>query len=282
MRRPRGARGGVAVSGAFREAYLGLIEAARSGDSYRFANHVRESYELAAQAPMAEREAAVQAIGPVIAEPGVLPGAVADLAIVAGALVETGASPGAVGLGVLRELAANTSIALRFVEAWEHTGEDAVIEPEYVTTTDEERVAQVLAHQAGRATMAWWTSRRFAAAGVSMLTAPSVRAELAAAPALYRELLSGAERLAAMLPEFLHLASALGEVDPVAEPAGRQEATGAMAAVPVEVGEAAPGGEEPQPPAVWHPPGADLVPQPPPSAAVGRRWGRRWRDRSRH
>lgn len=277
------------MTDAFRDSYLGLIEAARSGDSDRFANHVRESYELATQAPMAERESAVEAIGPVIAEPGVLPGAVADLAIVAGALVETGARPGRVGLLVLRELSDNTAIAVRFVQAWESTGEDAVIEPEYVTTADEERVAQVLGPQAGRATMAWWTSRRFAAAGVSMLTAESVREDLSHAPTLLGELLTGAQRLAPMLPEFAQLALDLAEIEPVP---GAVEAPAPPAppvpSPPPEPGEPVgePVGEpgdsvgEPEVAVVWSPPGAGLVPRPPASAAPDARWGLGWRDRA--
>lgn len=262
------------VTDAFRTAVQGLIEAAESQDTSRFATHVRASFELAAQVDTAAREDAIAEVGPVIANPGILPGDAADLAIVAGAMVDTGARAGSVGLLVLRSLATTTQAAIQFVDAWEHTGGGSVIAPEALTTADEQRVAQVLGAQAGAATMAWWTARRFAAAGVSMLGDAEVRSHLAAEPELQRDLAAGAARLGAILPEFAQLATLLDGI--IAEPPEETPAPDAPPAgePPVTSG---PVTTEPAPPS-GHPPGAGLVPEPPPSAAVTAQWGTAWRQ----
>ncbi|MDS1269127.1 hypothetical protein RIF23_02320 [Lipingzhangella sp. LS1_29] len=259
------------MTDAFRTAVLGLIDAAESQDTHRFATHVRDSFELAGQVDAQAREDAIARIGPVIANPGILPGDAADLAIVAGAMVDTGARAGSVGLLVLRSLASTAQAATRFVEAWEQTGDGPLIEPEALTTADEERVATVLGTTAGSATMAWWTARRFAAAGVSMLGDTEVRSHLAAEPDLHAELYGGAQRLAHALPEFAQLRSLLDNVDVPADSAPPSPPPAPQPPQPPPA--PAPSAAPSSPP----PPGRGLVPPPPASACVTAQWGTTWR-----
>ncbi|GAA3741242.1 hypothetical protein HDA32_002517 [Spinactinospora alkalitolerans] len=187
---------------AFRAAFQELIDASLAADPQRFGPAVAEAYNLARQVPAEERNIALEALAPIFAGNHAVPGMAADLMVVAGALVEMGASPGEAGIEVLRRLRETGKGAGVFLYAWDKTGGGAPPEPEQVTAADEERVAEVLGESAPTATMCWWVARRYGLSAKTMLSDAGVRAALREDAAMREELLAVAGQLAPFLPEF--------------------------------------------------------------------------------
>ncbi|RCV49077.1 hypothetical protein, partial [Marinitenerispora sediminis] len=187
---------------AFRAAFQELIDSALAADPQRFGAAVGEVYGLAGQVPADEREIAVEALAPIFAGHHTVPGITADLMVVAGALVEIGTPAGPTGVEILRRLRESGAAAGVFLHAWDQTGGGAPPEPEEVTATDEERVAQVLGESAPAATMCWWTARRHGLAAKTMLSESDVRAAVCSDTTLRSELAPIARRLGQFLPEY--------------------------------------------------------------------------------
>ncbi|WP_017568877.1 hypothetical protein [Nocardiopsis halotolerans] len=189
----------------FRAAFQELINASVATDPQHFPPAVRKVYLLASQIPAAERELALEALTPLLAGDQAAPGIIADLSVVAGALVEMGTDPGPTGVEVLRRLRTMGRGAIVFVRAWEHTGGGTPPDPEVVTADAENRVATTLGTDAPGATMCWWTIRRHGLAAKTMLSEPGVRAHIRRDPALHAELLAIADQLSDLLAEFEEL-----------------------------------------------------------------------------
>ncbi|MFV2196442.1 hypothetical protein [Nocardiopsis sp. LOL_012] len=186
----------------FRAAFQELIDASVATDPQHFPPAVRKVYTLATQIPVDERELALEALTPLISGNHAAPGILADLSVIAGALVEMGTDPGPTGIEILHRLRSMGRGAIVFARAWEHTGPDAPPDPDSVTAQAEERVAADLGTDAPGATMCWWTIRRHGLAARTMLSHTSVRSHIRRDPALHAELVAIANQLSAHLPEF--------------------------------------------------------------------------------
>ncbi|NYH55108.1 hypothetical protein HNR06_004697 [Nocardiopsis arvandica] len=198
----------------FRAAFQELIDASVATDPRHFPTAVHKVYLLASQIPVSERELALEALAPLLAGDQAAPGIIADLSVVAGALVEMGTDPGPTGVEVLHRLRTMGKGAIIFAHAWERTGGSAPPDPDTITADAETRVATDLGPDAPGATMCWWTIRRHGLAAKTMLSEPSVRSHLRRTPALHAELVAIANQLSDPLPEFdevralLHMAEA--------------------------------------------------------------------------
>ncbi|WP_017597635.1 hypothetical protein [Nocardiopsis lucentensis] len=186
----------------FRAAFQELIDASVATDSQHFPPAVHKVYVLASQVPVAERELALEALTPLLSGGHSAPGIIADLTVIAGALVEMGTDPGPTGVEVLHRMRTMGRGAIVFTRAWERTGTDAPPDPESVTAADETRVAATLGTDAPGATMCWWTIRRHGLAARTMLGHTSVRTHVRSDPALHAELVAIANQLSAHLVEF--------------------------------------------------------------------------------
>ncbi|GAB3209102.1 hypothetical protein GCM10027294_22140 [Marinactinospora endophytica] len=187
---------------AFRAAFQELIDAALAGAPHRFGPAVRNVHGLASQVPTEERAIALEALAPIFSGHHAGPGVSADLAVVAGALVEMGTDPGPTAVEILRRAADSGKGAALFLQSWEKTGGGTPPEPEQVTSADEERVAAALGENAPAATMCWWTSRRYGLSAKTMLGEAAVRAAVREDTVLREDLTAVAAHLAAFLPEF--------------------------------------------------------------------------------
>ncbi|MDA0563439.1 hypothetical protein LG943_03710 [Streptomonospora sp. S1-112] len=186
----------------FRAAFQELIDASVATDPQRFPAAVHQVYHLASQVPAEERELALEALGPFLGGGQTVPGVTADLAVVAGALVEMGTDPGSCGIEVVRLLRSMGQGAAVFLYAWERTGSGPPPEPDEVTSAAEERVSAELGESAPTATLCWWTIRRHGLAAKTMLSEASVRNAVRADPGLRAELVAIANQLRSALPEF--------------------------------------------------------------------------------
>lgn len=106
----------------FRAAFQELIDASVSTDPQQFPPAVHKVYLLASRIPPAERELALEALTPLLSGDHAAPGIIADLSVVAGALVEMGTEPGPAGIEILHRLRTMGKGAIVFVRAWERTG----------------------------------------------------------------------------------------------------------------------------------------------------------------
>lgn len=186
----------------FRTAFQELIDASVATDPHRFPPAVHKVYLLASQIPVSERELALEALTPLLAGDHAAPGVLADLAVVAGALVEMGTHPGPAGIEILHLLRTMGNGAVAFLEAWDRTGGDTPPDPDHVTADAEARVAAHLGNDAPAATMCWWTSRRLGLAGKTMLSHSEVRAHLRRDPTLHAQLVAITNQLSDLLYEF--------------------------------------------------------------------------------
>ncbi|MFF8763751.1 hypothetical protein ACF07Q_04485 [Nocardiopsis dassonvillei] len=189
----------------FRAAFQELIDASVATDPQHFPPAVHKVYVLASQIPASERELALEALAPLLSGDHAAPGIIADLSVVAGALVEMGTDPGPTGIEVLRRLRTMGRGAIVFVRAWERTGNDAPPDPDAVTADAEARVSADLGNDAPGATMCWWTIRRHGLAARTMLSEAPVRAHMRRDPSLHAELLAIANQLADLLTEFVQV-----------------------------------------------------------------------------
>ncbi|MFD6952131.1 hypothetical protein A6A08_18930 [Nocardiopsis sp. TSRI0078] len=198
----------------FRTAFQELIDASVATDPQHFPTAVHKVYLLASQIPVSERELALEALAPLLSGDHAAPGIIADLSVVAGALVEMGTDPGPTGVEVLHRLRIMGKGAIVFARAWERTGGGPPPDPDTVTADAETRVATDLGPDAPSATMCWWTIRRHGLAAKTMLSEASVRAHLRRTPSLHAELVAIANQLSDLLTEFdeiralLHMAEA--------------------------------------------------------------------------
>ncbi|NYI94375.1 hypothetical protein HNR12_000652 [Streptomonospora nanhaiensis] len=186
----------------FRAAFQELIDASVATDPQRFPAAVHQVYHLASQVPAEERELALEALGPFLGGGQTVPSITADLAVVAGALVEMGTDPGSCGIEVVRLLRSMGQGAAVFLYAWERTGSGPPPEPDEVTSAAEERVSAELGESAPTATLCWWTIRRHGLAAKTMLSEASVRGAVRADAGLRAELVAIANQLRSALPEF--------------------------------------------------------------------------------
>ncbi|MFE1392656.1 hypothetical protein ACFW3Z_07275 [Nocardiopsis alba] len=186
----------------FRAAFQALIDASVATDPHQFPPAVHKVYLLAPQIPVAERELALEALAPLLATDHAAPGIVADLAVIAGALVETGTDPGPAGIEILHLLRTMGKGAIAFARAWERTGGGTPPAPEAVTADAETRVAADLGPDAPAATMCWWTIQRHGLAAKTMLAHSEVRAHIRRDPSLHAELVAITNQLSDLLTEF--------------------------------------------------------------------------------
>ncbi|GAB3451101.1 hypothetical protein GCM10027570_27160 [Streptomonospora sediminis] len=193
----------------FRTAFQELIDASVVTDPGRFPPAVQKVYHLASDVPPEERELALEALGPFLGGGHTAPGITADLAVVAGALVEMGTAPGPAGVEVVRLLRSIGQGAAVFLYAWDRTGGDRPPEPDDVTAAAEERVAAELGETAPTATVCWWTIRRYSLAAKTMLTGAEVRSAIRSDPELRAELVAISNQLSTALPEFADIRALL-------------------------------------------------------------------------
>ncbi|WP_017543373.1 hypothetical protein [Nocardiopsis prasina] len=186
----------------FRAAFQELIDASVATDPQQFPPAVHKVYLLASQIPASERELALEALTPLLSGDHAAPGIIADLSVVAGALVEMGTDPGPAGIETLHRLRTMGKGAIVFVRAWERTGGGPPPDPDAVTADAEARVAAELGPDAPAATMCWWTIRRHGLAARTMLGEPGVRAHTRRDPSLHAELVAIANQLSDQLTEF--------------------------------------------------------------------------------
>ncbi|MES0832911.1 hypothetical protein [Nocardiopsis tropica] len=186
----------------FRRAFQQLIDASVATDPRHFPPAVHTVYVLASRIPASERELALEALAPLLSGDHAAPGIIADLSVVAGALVEMGTDPGPTGPEVLHRLRTMGKGAIVFVRAWERTGGGPPPDPDSVTADAEARVAAELGTDAPNATMCWWTIRRHGLAARTMLGEASVRALVRRTPSLHAELMAIANQLSDLLNEF--------------------------------------------------------------------------------
>ncbi|MFC3997526.1 hypothetical protein ACFOVU_16455 [Nocardiopsis sediminis] len=186
----------------FRAAFQELIDASVATDPHQFPSAVHAVYNLASQVPVDERELALEALGPILAGGHTAPGITADLAVVCGAFVEMGSTPGDTGVEVMRLLRTMGQGAAVFLYAWERTGGGTPPDPDEVTAAAEERVAAELGEAAPTATMCWWTIRRYGLAAKTMLSEPGVRAAMRTDSEFSAELVAISNQLSNALTEF--------------------------------------------------------------------------------
>uniref|UniRef100_UPI000379C3E3 hypothetical protein n=1 Tax=Nocardiopsis lucentensis TaxID=53441 RepID=UPI000379C3E3 len=158
----------------FRAAFQRVLDTAAS-QAPEFSSAVHDVFRLSSQVSKDELATALEALAPVLGECESVAGVAADLAVLAGALVESGAPAGQVGLEVLRQLGSYGQAAVAFMHAWDKTGGGALPAPAAVTEAEEKRVEEVLGDNAPLATVGWWTSQRYGLAAKAMLGDPGVR-----------------------------------------------------------------------------------------------------------
>lgn len=185
----------------FRAAFQNVLDAAAT-QAPHFPAAVHEVFRLAPHVPAEERIIALDALAPVLRDSEPAAGIAADLAVLAGALVEAGAPAGQTGLEVLRQLGSYGKAAGAFLQAWQQTGGGTPPPPLEVTEAEEKRVTAVLEELAALATMGWWASERYGLAARTMLTDSYVRAAVRADAEALQELTRIAGELSAQLPEY--------------------------------------------------------------------------------
>lgn len=203
----------------------------------------------------------------------------ADVALLCGAIVESGVPAGPAGMEVMRQLAEYGKLAGVFLHTWHKTGDDAPPHPSQVSDASEQRVTPELEQMAPLATTGWWVSHRYGLAARTMLGDPGVRAALREDPRTLGELSVVAEQLRPHVEEYGEIADLLRTAEAEGAPAdaagaqwwGDAQEPGGVAdpmppAPPVESWDAPPPAESwPAPPAEsWDP---ALVPSAEPHAA---------------
>ncbi|MFE3460828.1 hypothetical protein ACFXKD_25075 [Nocardiopsis aegyptia] len=163
----------------FRAAFQRVLDTAAS-QAPDFPDAVHDVFRLSSHVPTDELAIAMEALTPVLSDCEPAAGIAADLAVLAGALVESGAPAGEVGLEVLRQLGRYGQAAVAFMHAWDKTGGGPLPGPTEVGEPEETRVEEVLGENAPLATVGWWTSLRYGLAAKAMLGDAEVRSAVRA------------------------------------------------------------------------------------------------------
>ncbi|ASU83948.1 hypothetical protein CDO52_15195 [Nocardiopsis gilva YIM 90087] len=171
----------------FRAAFQELLDAAVA-QSPNFRSAMHEVFRLSSQVPQEERILALDALAPVMRQSEPVAGIAADLAVLAGALVEAGAPAGPAGVEVMRQLGDYGKAAGAFLMAWEETGGGTPPPPMEVTEAEEQRVAAYLNELARLATTGWWVSHRYGLAAKTVLNDTETRAALRSDPGTLQEM----------------------------------------------------------------------------------------------
>ncbi|MFB8765530.1 hypothetical protein [Nocardiopsis alba] len=185
----------------FRAAFQRVLDTA-AGQTPDFPEAVREAFRLSSHVPAEELETALEALAPVLGDCEPYPGVAADLSVLAGALVESGAPAGQVGLEVLRQVGSYGQAAVAFLHAWEKTGGGPLPAPSEVSEAEEKRVEEVLGENAPLATMGWWTVQRYGLAAKAMLSDAGVRSAVRADAGAMKGLGQIVQALSTRLSEF--------------------------------------------------------------------------------
>ncbi|OOC55995.1 MULTISPECIES: hypothetical protein [Nocardiopsis] len=188
----------------FRAAFQRVLDTA-ANQAPDFPAAVHDVFRLSSQVPVEELATALEALAPVLSDTEPLAGIAADLAVLAGALVESGAPAGQVGLEVLRQLGSYGQAAAAFMHAWDKTGGGPPPSPNDVSEADEQRVEEVLGDNAPLATAGWWTSLRYGLAAKAMLGDPGMRAAVRADSSALEGLTQIVHALSTQLSEFVEL-----------------------------------------------------------------------------
>lgn len=192
----------------FRAAFQRVLDTAASQAS-GFSEAVHDVFRLSSQVPQEELAIAMEALTPVLIDCEPYAGIAADLSVLAGALVESGAPAGQVGLEVLRQLGSYGQAAAAFMHAWEKTGGGTLPPPNDVGEVEEKRVEEVLGDNAPLATIGWWTSLRYGLAAKAMLSDSTVRSAVRSDPSALDSLGQIVHALSTRLTEFGEVAELL-------------------------------------------------------------------------
>ncbi|XKK41547.1 hypothetical protein HFP72_15270 [Nocardiopsis sp. ARC36] len=161
----------------FRGAVSAVAEAAENQPSQLRAA-VSTVFRLADRVPADARVEGLAALTGTLRAHQWSAGVAADIALLCGALVESGVPAGPAGVEVMRQLAEYGKLAGVFLHVWQKTGDDAPPHPSEVGEASEERVTPELEQLAPLATTGWWVSHRYGLAAKTMLCDPGVRAAL--------------------------------------------------------------------------------------------------------
>ncbi|CAL9498365.1 hypothetical protein SUDANB121_03401 [Nocardiopsis dassonvillei] len=192
----------------FRAAFQRVLDTAAE-QAPGFPAAVHDVFRLSSQVPQEELTSAMEALAPVLSDCESAAGIAADLAVLAGALVEAGAPAGQVGLEVLRQLGSYGQAAVAFMHAWDKTGGGAPPHPGEVGEAEEQRVEEVLGENAPLATVGWWTCLRYGLAAKAMLGDAGVRAAVRADSGALEGLSQIVHALSTRLPEFTEVGELL-------------------------------------------------------------------------
>ncbi len=192
----------------FRAAFQRVLDTAAS-QAPGFPEAVHDVFRLSSQVPQEELAIALEALAPVLSDCEPYAGVSADLSVLAGALVESGAPAGQVGLEVLRQLGSYGQAAAAFIHAWEKTGAGTLPAPNDVGEAEEKRVEEVLGENAPLATVGWWTSLRYGLAAKAVLGDSGVRSAVRADPGALDELSQIVQALSTRLNEFTEVGELL-------------------------------------------------------------------------
>lgn len=188
----------------FRAAFQRVLDTAAS-QAPGFPAAVHDVFRLSSQVSTDELAIAMEALAPVLGDSERVAGIAADLSVLAGALVESGAPAGEVGLEVLRQLGSYGQAAVAFMHAWDKTGGGPLPSPTEVSQPEERRVEEVLGENAPLATIGWWTSLRYGLAAKAMLGDSSVRAAVRADSSALDGLSQITHALSTQLTEFVEV-----------------------------------------------------------------------------
>lgn len=192
----------------FRAAFQRVLDTAAS-QAPGFPEAVHDVFRLSSQVPREELAIALEALTPVLSDCEPYAGVAADLSVLAGALVESGAPAGQVGLEVLRQLGSYGQAAAAFIHAWEKTGGGTLPSPNDVGEVEEKRVEEVLGDNAPLATVGWWAALRYGLSAKAMLGDSGVRSAVRADPGALGELSQLVQALSTRLNEFGEVAELL-------------------------------------------------------------------------
>ncbi|MDT0327985.1 hypothetical protein [Nocardiopsis lambiniae] len=199
----------------FRRAVADVVAAARTRphDVLPLAGTL---FQLAGHVPVGERSEALAVIAERLRAPErIALGAVADLSVLCGALVEVGTPAGPAGVEITRRAREVGAQALRFAEAWESTGDDDPPHPRETGEPHRARVTPVLGDADMYTLAAWATMQPYGIAVRAVLGDAEVRVALREDPRGLAELLALATRMRRHVEEFAEVYELLlmAEVD---------------------------------------------------------------------
>ncbi|MFE6307150.1 hypothetical protein, partial [Nocardiopsis sp. NPDC057823] len=186
----------------FRRAVADVVEAAQSRP-HEVLPLAGTLFQLAGHVPVEERAAALAAIAERLRTPErIALGAVADLAVLCGALVEVGTPAGPAGVEITRRAREVGAQALRFADAWESTGEDDPPHPRETGESHRARVTPVLGDADMYSLASWATMQPYGIAIRAVLGDAEVRAALRHDPRGLAELQALSSRMRRHVEEF--------------------------------------------------------------------------------